>query len=92
MMPTTGELPIGGKTSNREANSHKHGNSPFRDLHKGGHDLNESYKKPAANESGENHSYMHPLNGGAARENAPGFPVAQGAPISPLDQMGKGGK
>ena len=83
-------LPMDGKkTTNKEAASRTHGNSPFRDLHENGHDLNHSYKNPVANKSGVNHSYMHPHEGAS---NAPGFPVHQGAPISPLDQTGKGGK
>lgn len=55
--------------------SRQHVNHPFRDLHKGGHDLNERYKVPAANPSGQNHSYMHPLehnpSGFTGKENAP---------------------
>ena len=35
-------------------------NNPFRAAYFGGHELNESYKKPSPNASGVNHSYMHP--------------------------------
>lgn len=84
----TGKGKRGG--GNKKSGSDAHVNSPFRDVHMGGHDLNESYKIPSPNESGVNHSYMHPLDLGAA-ENSPGFPSPQGNHIAPL-QTGKGGK
>lgn len=40
-------------------------NKPFRAALQNGHDLNESYKMPAPNASGTNHSYHHPLGGKA---------------------------
>ena len=92
MEKQSGEVKIDkGAINNKQSASRDHANSPFRDLHENGHALNHSYKNPVPNESGRNASYMHPLEN-PARENAPGFPVHQGSPVSPLDQFGKGGK
>ena len=53
-------------------------NSPFRQLHEGGHALNHGYKNPVAGMLGatENHSYMNPMSHGmkgtgGETENAP---------------------
>jgi hypothetical protein len=67
-----------------------HVNAPFRDLHKGGHDLNHGYKNPAANASGVNMSYAHPLVN-PAKENSPNAQI-KGNAIKPLSQMGLGKK
>jgi hypothetical protein len=62
-------------------------NNPFRAAYHGGHDLNESYKMPAPNSSGTNHSYLHPAvskGGGAntqkldAKQNRVAGPVKTG--------------
>lgn len=51
-------------------------NAPFRDLHKSGHDLNHTYKTPAAaispdvKAAGTNHSYLHPHSHAGMREVA----------------------
>ena len=67
-----------------------HQNAPFRDLHKGGHELNHGYKNPAPNASGMNLSYCHPLvNPG--KENAPRA-QAKGNAVKALSQMGTGKK
>jgi len=94
MLPTTGTAKVkGGKYQiNKSVADTNHQNSPFRDLEKDGHELNHSYKNPAANQSGVNHSYMHPLVPGLPGGNAPGFPSPKIQKISPLDQHGKGGK
>lgn len=44
-------------------------NNPFRAAYLGGHDLNESYKMPVPNASGQNHSYMHPAHNGGGSAN-----------------------
>lgn len=47
-----------------------HQNNPLRAAYEAGHALNEAYKMPAANSTGVNHSYMHPLTN-PAKENSP---------------------
>jgi len=70
-------------------------NSPFRELHKGGHDLNHGYKNPAATLMGgsDNPSYMHPLSHGlgtgSGTENAPqALRIANS--VKPMSQQGAG--
>ena len=88
MLPTSGHAHVKGKEfGDKSVADTAHQNSPFRDIHKDGHDLNESYKMPVAGHRGVNESYMHPLVGGAGV--APGFPARQGAPIAAM-QTGKG--
>ena len=45
-------------------------NSPFRAAIQDGHSLNESYKLPAPNASGTNHSYAHPIPQGRTQVKA----------------------
>jgi hypothetical protein len=56
-------------------------NNPFRAAYHTGHDLNESYKMPAPNASGKNHSYMHPTG-------APSQSKGNKTPAGPI-QTGK---
>jgi len=54
-----------------------HVNNPQDAAFLGGHELNESWKLPAANPSGRNASYMHPLGTkNKKRENAPTKSIA----------------
>jgi hypothetical protein len=94
MLPTSGQAKVsGGKFGlNKKVADTSHQNSPFRDLEKDGHELNHGYKVPAANLTGVNHSYMHPLVPGLPGGTPPGFPTPKIQKISPLDQHGKGGK
>lgn len=65
-------------------------NAPLRDLKENGHDLNHSYKNPAAivTNISANHSYMHPHSGGPFPEGA----MAKANAIKPMMQMGAGKK
>jgi len=54
-------------------------NNPFRAAIQDGHGLNESYKLPAPNASGTNHSYMHPLGGAKAQVKANKAPMVRDA-------------
>jgi len=60
-------------------------NNPFRAAYFGGHDLNESYKSPAPNMEGINHSYMHPAKAAEGKtqklnkqNNTPAGPIKTG--------------
>lgn len=61
-------------------------NNPFRAAYHNGHDLSESYKMPAPNASGTNHSFMRPEHAGGgstsqklqAKQNKPAGPVQTG--------------
>jgi len=61
-------------------------NNPFRAAYEGGHELNESYKMPVPNSSGQNHSYIRPVaaSGGAntqklnRKQNLPAGPIKLG--------------
>lgn len=61
-------------------------NNPFRAAYHSGHDLSESYKLPAPNAEGVNHSYMRPHNGSgtantqklSAKQNTPAGPIQTG--------------
>lgn len=91
MLPTSGEAKIKGKKfSDRSVSDTTHANAPFRDHHLDGHDLNESYKIPAANASGSNLSYMHPLVGGKKHGNAPEAPAQLEKVFSSQTGKGKG--
>jgi hypothetical protein len=62
-------------------------NNPFRAAYHGGHEINESYKMPAPNASGTNHSYMHPaVRGGGATTSK--LSAKQKTPAGPI-QLGK---
>ena len=70
-------------------------NAPFRDLHKSGHDLNHTFKNPAAavapdvKAAGTNHSYLHPHSHSGMREAArTAFTKAD--IIRPMQNMGTG--
>ena len=70
-------------------------NAPFRDLHKSGHDLNHTFKNPAAavapdvKAAGTNHSYLHPHSHAGMREAArTAFTKAD--IIRPMQNMGTG--
>lgn len=65
-----------------------HQNNPFRAAYHGGHELNESYKMPVPNASGENHSYMHPANGSGGGSNTQKLQRQQKMPAGPM-QTGK---
>lgn len=70
-------------------------NAPLRDLHKGGHDLNHSYKNPVAFISpdvmaaGTNHSYLHPMSH-AGKSEVPPKVWEKANKIKPIMQMGTG--
>ncbi len=72
-------------------------NALFRDLHKSGHDLNHTYKNPAAalspdvKAAGTNHSYLHPHSHAGMRETARGSFVKADV-IRPMSSMGAGRK
>ena len=55
------------------------GNNPFRAAIQDGHGLNESYKMPAPNASGQNLSYHHPLGGAKAQTKAQKPPMIKDA-------------
>lgn len=59
-------------------------NNPLRAAYFGGHELNESYKMPVPNASGENHSYMHPVNGNGGGSNTKALHAKNGAPAGPI--------
>jgi hypothetical protein len=62
-------------------------NNPFRAAEADGHQLSESYKMPAPNASGTNHSYMRPaLAGGGA--SSPKLSAKQSKPAGPVN-LGK---
>ena len=63
-------------------------NNPFRAAYWGGHDLNESYKMPVPNASGENHSYMHPAENRGGGSNTDRLHAKQKTPAGPI-QLGK---
>lgn len=59
-------------------------NNPFRAAYHGGHELNESYKLPAPNASGQNHSYMHPAVNKGAGSNTQKLQGKQKMPAGPM--------
>lgn len=62
--------------------------NPFRAAEASGHELNESYKLPAPNASGTNHSYMHPVVAGGGGANSKTLSAKQSKPAGPV-QLGK---
>ena len=70
-------------------------NAPFRDLHKSGHDLNHTFKNPAAavapdvKAAGTNHSYLHPHSHSGMRE-VPRKAFSKADIIRPMMNMGTG--
>ena len=70
-------------------------NSPFRELHQGGHNLNHGFKVPAAKISldiSENHSYMNPMDHGSGgmKPEVPKQVWAKANSIKPMSQTGPG--
>jgi hypothetical protein len=63
-------------------------NNPFRAAYHNGHDVNESYKVPAPNAAGENHSYMRPVHGNGGGSNSQKLQGKQNKPAGPI-QTGK---
>lgn len=61
--------------------------SPFRAAEADGHQLSESYKMPAPNASGQNHSYMRPVAAGGGASSAK-LSAKQNKPAGPV-QLGK---
>jgi hypothetical protein len=60
-------------------------NNPFRAAYHGGHELNESYKLPAPNASGTNHSYMHPAANKGGGSNTQKLQAKQNKPAGPVN-------
>jgi hypothetical protein len=84
--------PGGADETNRERT-----NSPFRQLHMSGHDLNHTYKVPAPSilgkGKGANESYMHPHDmgkgtGGGTEAAPQALRVANA--VKPMSQQGAG--
>ena len=73
-------------------------NSPFRELHQGGHNLNHGYKHPPAAISpdviaaGVNHSYLNPMDHGTGgmKPEVPKQVWAKANSIKPMSQTGPG--
>jgi len=73
-------------------------NSPFRQLHEGGHMLNHGYKHPPAAiapdivAAGRNHSYMNPMDTGGGRLSAevPKQVWKNANTVKPITQQGTG--
>ncbi len=70
-------------------------NSPFRELHQGGHNLNHGYKVPMAKISldlSENHSYANPMDHGSGgmKPEVPKQVWAKANAIKPMSQQGTG--
>ncbi len=63
-------------------------NNPLRAAYVGGHELNESYKMPVPNASGENHSYMHPVHNSGGGSNTQKLSAKQKTPAGPI-RLGK---
>jgi hypothetical protein len=84
------------KKGGADESSGKRQNSPFRQLHMSGHDLNHTYKNPMAKISmdlSENSSYMHPLShGGAPKPDVPPQVWSKANSIKPMSQQGSAGK
>jgi hypothetical protein len=59
-------------------------NNPFRAAYFGGHDLSESYKSPAPNAEGENHSYMRPVHSGGGASNTQKLDSKQNRVAGPI--------
>lgn len=59
-------------------------NNPFRAAYHNGHDVNESYKMPVPNASGENHSYMRPTVGNGGGSNSQRLQAKQNKPAGPI--------
>lgn len=80
------------KSGGSDESSPARQNSPFRELHHGGHMLNHLYKNPVASPMGlENHSYMSPIDHGKGM-TPPAPPKTWGKPdsIKPMAQQGAG--
>jgi len=69
-------------------------NSPFRELHQGGHNLNHGYKVPMAKISldlSENHSYANPMDHGSGlKPEVPPNVWAKANSVKPMSQQGPG--
>jgi hypothetical protein len=82
------------KPGGADESSVKRQNAPLRDLVENGHDLNHSFKNPAASialdvkAAGTNHSYLHPHSGGPFPSGA----MEKANAIKPMVQMGTGKK
>jgi hypothetical protein len=63
-------------------------NNPFRAAYHNGHDLSESYKNPAPNAQGTNHSFMRPENAKGGGSNTQKLQSKQLKPAGPI-QTGK---
>lgn len=63
-------------------------NNPFRAAYHNGHDLSESYKMPAPNASGTNHSFMRPEHASGGGSNSQKLQAKQNKPAGPI-QTGK---
>ncbi|GAC1687208.1 MAG: hypothetical protein PVS2B2_26100 [Candidatus Acidiferrum sp.] len=80
------------KPGGADESSVKRQNAPFRDLHKSGHDVNHSYKNPAAMVTNitSNLSYMHPHDIGAGAKEVAKGAFGKANIIKPITQVGPG--